>query len=160
MTFTDDPAGMNVRSGSFFLAIAVGRCAHCGRQTAVVAIGLPAGYEQLEEGDWRTAPEPTLLFDIDALSADVGRVLRDCFPLFHPGGDAQSGARRWRNHCESCGDPQDDYWLHCEPAAPFLPLTPQAASRIDLVAIDAALLASACGFSAGVPFLDAMRRDG
>jgi ribosomal protein S14 len=160
MTRPQDDDRMNVRSASFFLAFAVGRCQHCGRQTALLAIGVPAGSERRDEDEWGEVGGPTLLFDIEALADDIGELLRNCAPHYHAATGAPAGEGRWQNHCESCGEPQDDYWLHCEPDAPFLPLTPEAASRIDLVAIDAALLACACGFSEGVPLLDAMRRGG
>ena len=151
---------MNVRGHPFFLAFTVGCCTGCGRQTALVAIGLPAGHERFDDGQWQRIDAPALLFELEALMPDIAVLLRECCPQFHAGIDVAGERYGWRNHCQSCGQLQSDYWLHCEPGGAFLPLDAEAASRIDLIVVDAAFAAAACGLSDGVPFLDAMRRSG
>jgi len=151
---------VNVRCGSFFLAFASGSCTSCGGQTDLVAIGLPAGHERCEEGVWWSADEPVLLFDIEVLAPGIGAVLFDGCPQFRAVRSAGDNRSVWCNHCQSCGAPQADYWLHCEPGGAFLPLSPEMASSIDLIAVDLAFAARACGFSEGVPLPYAMRRSG
>lgn len=121
----------------------------------LIALGALAGHERLDDSGWLVASDVGLFHDIDYLAPQAGVLVRDIFPQFR---QAVAPDLRWLNHCEYCGRAQDDYWLHCEPNAPFLPLTAEAADRIDLIALRAPFEAVAGGLSDGIAFFDAMRR--
>ena len=147
----------NVRASEFFIAFAVGPCARCAQLMPLIALGAPVGHERLDDGGWLAVSEETLLHDIESLAPEASAVVQALFPQFRP---TPAPDQRWLNHCGSCGCAQDDYWLHCEPDAPFQPLSAEAADWIDLIACHMPFAAQAQGMSEGIAHFGAMRRVG
>lgn len=137
----------NVRSESYFIACSVVACERCSLATGVVCVGVTAGHQRLIDDEWITIGSAALLFQVEYLEAAVVPVLQELSPQFRIAAAGTGWGEYWLNHCQHCGAPQDDYWLHCEPGAAFLPADSIDTRRMDLVAVHEPFFATAVGFS-------------
>lgn len=133
-------ADANFKASHYYLLSAATRCPHCGMQTPVFALALPAPHQWLHLDDedpradaWQSAPAPTVLFHVEALSDAAALRLRDVAPGYRLSCPPASVASRWINHCGRCDEPLEDNDLHCEPEAAFVPISPEAAHLILLM---------------------------
>jgi hypothetical protein len=57
------------------------------------------------------------------------------WPNFHPMRRSHAGYGGFANHCPSCGTPQDDFYLHCQPGGIFFSFQDPVAQelRIDVL---------------------------
>ena len=142
---------INIRSPTFLVARALAVCGRCRSSTPVIAAAVPPGHETRDEDTWEIADHHALLFHIDYLSAAVIMRLQ-----------AQGAYRRdthWINHCRSCGAPQDDLELFCEPEGAFLPTSASSAALIELLSVDEPLEAAAAGYAIEPQFLFTTRKE-
>jgi hypothetical protein len=136
---------INIRSPTFFVARAVAVCGRCRSPIPVIAVAVPPGHETRDEDSWEIADHHALLFHIDYLPAAVSTRLQ-----------AQGAYRcdtHWINHCESCGAPQDDLELFCEPEGAFLPTSESSAALIEIRPVDEPFEAAAAGYAIEPQFL-------
>jgi hypothetical protein len=64
--------------------------------------------------------------DLDeSLRRQLGR-----WPRFHPIHRSGSASGPFANHCGSCGKPQDDFYLHCQPGGLFFSFQDPAAQAL------------------------------
>ena len=137
----------NVHSESYFVAYSVVACERCSLATGVVCVGVTAGHQRLIDDEWIAIDSPALLFQVEYLDSAVVLVLQQLSPKFCIAAAGTGWGEYWLNHCQHCGAPQDDYWLHCEPGAAFLPVDSTDTGRMDLVAVHEPFFATAVGFS-------------
>jgi hypothetical protein len=88
------------------------RCWHCQAYVVVICLYCQSGFV---EGEAMLDFSVSNISDVDeSLRVQLAR-----WPQFHPtrlrGGDIGPFA----NHCPSCGRPQEDFYLHCEPGGVF-----------------------------------------
>jgi len=158
---------INVRSTGWFIAQTRGRCWSCRKFTPLVAVALPPTHETLETNDvedggteeaWEPADGNALLFHIEHLPAASQSRLRRKAPAFRRGQSHSDTDLYWRNHCEHCDAAQDDEDLFCEPEGAFTPVTPEAASAINLQAVSEPFEALARGYQYDPEFFEYMPR--
>jgi hypothetical protein len=147
----------NVRSARYLLAHSVGPCSSCGQPTALFALGLSPGHERHLDDEWLPVNAGALLFYVEYLPPAVIRVLEEIAPDYRPDHSLSMDAEYWLNHCQNCGVAQEDYWLHCEPDAAFLPTIAQAAEQIQLLDVRAPFAARATGISDEFALFASMR---
>ena len=158
-------ADANVRSSGYFVLRADASCRHCGRSTALLALGVPRDHETLElpedaedAGTWQPVGGNALLFFVQELPDSVRRRLSELSQSFRPARRAAMLNSYWANHCEHCGAPFGDHELHCEPEGAFMPASEQAAAAVRLVPIPEHFEAVAAGYSLEPAFFSCMRR--
>jgi hypothetical protein len=141
MQAADELADANHKAAHFYLLSTHRPCQRCGVSTRVFALALPASHQSLYVDDdnesadvWQAAEVPTVLFHVTALSASVALRLQALAPGYRPALKASINAR-WTNHCDHCREPLDDNDLHCEPEAPFMPISTEAARAIHLTEV-------------------------
>jgi hypothetical protein len=156
----------DVRSAVYYLAHAVVRCGRCLEATSVFALALPPNHEK-RIGDancaadtWECAGYGAFLSYVEYLPPDVRRLLGQLAPTYRPSGSHTGDNAYWLNHCAHCRAPQDDYFLHCEPDAAFLPTTASGAAQIQLLEVRESFAACAVGYSHELPYFDFMRMIG
>ncbi|MFI4888974.1 MAG: hypothetical protein ACHQIL_00420 [Steroidobacterales bacterium] len=147
----------NVRSAVYLLAQSVGPCCRCKRPTALFSLGLSPGHERQLDDDWVPVNAFALLFFVEYLPPEVIRVLQELAPDYRPARSCATGSKYWLNHCQHCGMVHEDYWLHCEPGAEFLPTAERAAGQIQIHVVRESFAARAGGFSDEIPLLASMR---
>jgi len=160
------PAEPNLRSDTYFIAMAVCLCEYCGRSTRLLALALPAGHETLDvDADvvrrdaadvWRRADALAFVFQVEALSASVQRRLRAFSSHYRR--EVDELGDRWVNHCEHCGAVQSDDALYCEPGGAFMPGSAAQATAVELLECREAFDAVAGGYSFEVEHFEFMRR--
>jgi len=150
----------NFKASHFYLLNAAAACPHCGLQTRVFALAVPAAHQWLHADDedeptdaWAAAHTPAVLFHVEALSGAAALRLRDLAPGYRPSHSPASGASRWINHCDCCDGPLEDDDLHCEPEAAFMPISPEAAGMISLTEVRHPLLVNATDSAPGANWL-------
>jgi len=159
---------INVRSGSYLIALTVGTCWYCGAATSLLALALPPGHETLamdagSEGEglaqevWDAALCSALLFYVGYLPDAVQRRLQELAPLYRIARSAATQGSYWANHCERCGSLLDDHNLFCEPEGAFLPTSHARAAAIQLLGIDEPLEAAAAGYACDPEFFESVR---
>ena len=146
----------NVRSAAYVLAQAVGTCWCCKQPTALYSLGLPPGHERQLDDEWVPVNAGALLFYVEYLPPEIVRVLQELALDYRSDHSRTTDSEYWLNHCQHCGVAQEDYWLHCEPDAAFLPTTDQAAEQIQLFDVREPFAARARGFSDELPFFASM----
>jgi hypothetical protein len=157
MTQSNPVEWTNVRSAGYLLAHSVASCSRCGQPTALFALGLLPGHERHLDNEWLPVNASALLFYVEYLPPAVIRVLEELAPDYRPDHSNTTECEYWLNHCQNCGLAQEDYWLHCEPDAAFLPTIGQAAEQIQLFDVRAPFAARAAGFSDEFALIASMR---
>lgn len=157
MTQGELQEGTNVRSTACTLAQSVGLCWRCRRPTALYSLGVAPGHERYIDDEWIPAHTHALLFSVEYLAPPMVCILRELAPEYLMGSGEAPGGMCWLSHCQHCGAAQDDYWLHCEPGAAFLPVSAKAAEQIQIVDLREPLAARVGGFSEEIPFLTPTR---
>lgn len=162
-------SGINVRSQNYLIARATGECPHCHAETCLVALMLPPQHEALSmnendqqvgegssiRGDtWERAHRHAFLFYVESLPDEVSRRLQALAPMYRFAVSPATQGSHWANHCERCGAFQEDHDLFCEPEGAFLPVSPAAASRIELAPIGEAIEAAAAGYAIDPQFVE------
>ena len=108
----DPPSGFSIESHSAWVAATRIICWKCHRETEVICVYCEHGViDQELYSD----------FSVSSISA-INAVLADqlkAWPTFRWRLDKSLGRRVLTNHCTSCGAPQSDYYLHCEPGGAF-----------------------------------------
>lgn len=158
-------ADANVRAPAYFVLRADAHCRHCGRLTALLALGVPRDHETLDlpedaecAGTWQPAGADALLFFVQELPDSVRRRMSGLSQCFRPAHGAATSNSYWANHCEHCGALFSDYELHCEPEGAFMPASEQAAAGVRLMPIPEPFLAVTAGYSPEPEFFGCMRR--
>ncbi len=158
MSEHDEASGINFRAGHYWIARTVGVCPQCHGQTDLVALVLPPGHEALsvdEETDtWESVPRHAFLFYVESVSDEVRDRLQTLAPPYRVAPSPATDERYWANHCACCGAFQEDHDLFCEPEGAFLPVSPAAASRIELLPVAQALEVSAAGCAIDPQFVE------
>jgi hypothetical protein len=164
----NESSGINVRSQHYLIARTAGICPHCHSKTCVVALMLPPGHEVLSmneddestcggssiRGDtWESVPRHAFLFYVDSLPDQVRCRLQALAPMFRFAVSPTTQGSFWANHCAQCGAIQEDHDLFCEPEGAFLPVSPAAASSIELLLIQEALEVAAAGYAIDPQFI-------
>lgn len=158
-------ADANIRAPGYFVLRADAPCRHCGRSTALLALGVPLDHETLEvpedaegSGTWQHAGGTALLFFLQELPDSVRWRLIELSKSFRPAHGAAGLNSCWANHCEHCSAPIGDQELHCEPDGAFMPASEQAAAALRLLSIPEPFEAVAAGYSLEPEFFSSMRR--
>jgi hypothetical protein len=158
-------ADANVRAPGYFVLRADAPCRHCGRSTALLALGVPPDHETFElpedaegAGTWQHAGANALLFFVQELPDSVRRRLSELSQSFRPAHGAARLNSYWANHCEHCRAPFGDQELHCEPEGAFMPASERAAAALRLLPIPEPFEAVAAGYSLEPEFFSCMRR--
>ena len=148
----------NFRSTAYYAAQRSIDCRLCGGSTRIVALGLPANHEVLDEdaeldAAWQPVAANALLFFLEQLPLAAEQQLRLLAPGFRrtPSEAAQHGF--WANHCERCDATLDDQELHCEPGDSFVPSSEAEGSKIRVIRIEEPIEVSAQGCSLDPAFL-------
>ena len=134
-------ADANFKASRFYLLSTTTSCPHCGFQTQVYALAMPAAHQWLhsddegEAGTWQSANAPAVLLHVEGLSSAVAIRLGELAPRYRLSLSPASGACRWANHCDHCDEALEDEDLHCEPEAAFMPISPEAAHTIRLTEV-------------------------
>ncbi len=76
--------------------------------------------------------EIIILSDIQEMPHEVAEAVRQRFPHFKLTRTRVGGYRYYGNTCPACSGLYDDFYLHCEPDAPFCPMTAEEAERLTL----------------------------
>jgi hypothetical protein len=147
----------NIRSSSYLIAETQARCAHCGRASRVLAVGLPPNHETLDEGEWQQVDANALIFNIASLPDAIARQLLERSPGFHQTGGADPAESHWVNHCPYCAGAFSDDELHCEPGG-FMPGSTLEAQAISLTKVERSFSAAAGGYALEPEFFASMRR--
>ena len=164
MTSIDDAAtgtsrsiDIIMRADSYLIALTAGICEACGSPTRLIGLMLPQGHEILAEdeiGDpdgesrtnyWERSTRATQLFYVLELPAAVLRHLRQIAPAYRLAGGGETEFPYCANHCEHCDSRFDDQDLFCEFEGVFVPISPAAASKIDLLRIFEPIALAAAG---------------
>jgi hypothetical protein len=153
MTQAGPTDGTNVRSAAYLVAHSVGACERCQRPTSLFSVGLLPGHERHLDNEWVTVNSPVLLFQVEHLATDVISVLSELSQHYRLTHSGPTDSECWLNHCQHCGAPQEDYWLHCEPEGAFMPTSVQAAEQVQFVQVQGPFAAAAMGFSDGLPHM-------
>jgi len=159
------PSTINNRAPSYFIACGLQRCGHCRKLTPVVGLVLPAGHETLEvDADvalgalandaWETAEVGAILFDVEYLPEAVENRLRQLSQHYRADRGEATERLSWTNHCAFCGAPQADVELYCEPEGAFMPISPEAAAKIQLYEVREAFEAQSAGYAYAPEFLE------
>jgi hypothetical protein len=164
-------SGIRVRSATYAIARTKCLCPHCGAETGVVALLLPPHHEVLsieeEDGEdgqggegsslcsaaWERAPRHAFLFYVESIADQVRRRLQAQTPTYRFALSPATQDCYWANHCSRCDHLQEDHDLFCEPEGAFLPVSPAAASGIELLPIPEALEAAAAGYAIDPQFI-------
>lgn len=167
MAVASSKADINVRSGSYFIAHAAGKCGRCRAGTRFVALALPPRHQSLTldwdvQKDefvaytWETAESSAFLFYVEYLPPQVQQRLQAVSECYRFAFSERTQASYWANHCPSCGALVEDHDLFCEPDGAFLPTTAAGAAAVTLVRIDEVLEAGAIGYACEPQFLESM----
>jgi len=160
----DGDESPNVRASSYLLARSTRHCGHCGRQTHVFAIILPAGHETLGVEDdpcadeWEVSPAPTLLSHVSSLSAPDPECLRALAPGYRLDHGRTAEGPYWMNHCEHCEAPLADVDTVEEYDSAFNPARPEGAAAIVLRELSGPFAARCGANTEDLPSFEAMRR--
>jgi hypothetical protein len=76
--------------------------------------------------------EIIILSEIREMPHAVAQAVRRRFPSFQFTRTRVGGYRYYGNTCPACSALYDDFYLHCEPDAPFCPMTAEEAERLTL----------------------------
>jgi hypothetical protein len=163
----DSNDDINLRSDSYWIAHAIGKCGHCRAATRLIALALPPGHQSLTPewnvhtdefvGDvWESASASAFLFYVEYLSTPVQRRLGEFSRSYRLACSDPTHGPYWSNHCDSCGAAMHDHELFCEPDGAFLPATPANASAVKLVRITEPLEAGAAGYAGEPQFFESM----
>jgi hypothetical protein len=168
MKYLED-GGLNVRSDHYVIARTAALCPHCHAQTCLVALMLPPHHEVLSmseedqrigEGSsighdsWESVPRGGFLFYVETLADEVQRRLQAFAPMYRFAMSPATQGSYWANHCSQCGAFQEDHELFCEPGGAFLPVSPAAASSIELLSVHEALQVAAAGYAIDPQFIE------
>jgi hypothetical protein len=167
MVASDPKANINVRSSSYWIAHATGRCEGCRAETRCVALALPPSHQSLvldwdgqdDESvayNWETAECSAFLFYIEYLPDETRRRLQAASEGYRFAFSERTQESYWANHCAACGALMEDHDLFCEPDGAFLPTTAQSAAAVTLERVGEALEAGAVGYACDPQFLDSM----
>jgi hypothetical protein len=155
--------GANIQSPSYYLLSAKAACPHCGRDTRVFALAVPAVHRWLHADEdaavptWQDAVGPAVLFRIEGLAPAVRQRLRLLAPGYRPARGQSPAASPWLNHCDRCREPLDEDELHGEPEGAFMPTDPAAARAIESKVVHQPLQASAGGYVPDAEWLRHLR---
>jgi hypothetical protein len=158
---------INVRSSSYWIVRATGKCDRCRAETRFVALALPPNHQSLEldwdiEADelvaynWETVEWSAFLFYVEYLPKKVRRRLQAVSKGYRFAFSERTLNSYWANHCATCGALIEDHDLFCEPDGAFLPTTAEGAATVTLECIDEAFEAGAVGYACDPQFLDSM----
>lgn len=121
----EDASELSITSDRAYVAAATVPCSTCHQQIEVICIYCDTGV---------VSGEPLTQFTVtDVVRVDeaLARQLAP-WPHFRPVAESSHGARRFANHCPSCGAEQDDRELHSEPGDPFFDIPRAAPGSIRL----------------------------
>ena len=108
----DQPRGFSIESHYACIAATRIPCWKCRREIEVICVFCEHGVIDHEVySDFSVSS----ISAINALLADQLKA----WPTFRWRFDRNLGRRVLMNHCASCGAPQSDYYLHCEPDGAF-----------------------------------------
>jgi hypothetical protein len=162
-------SGINFRSPHYWIARTAGVCPQCHAETRLVALILPPGHEALSideedtlidrdastRGDlWESVPRHAFVFYVEFLPDEVRRRLQVLAPMYRFAASPATQGSYWANHCARCGAFQEDQDLFCEPEGAFLPVSPAAASSIELLPVPEAFEVSAAGYAIDPQFVE------
>ena len=147
----------NIRSSSYYIAEMQARCAKCGRQSRVFALGVPPNHEIHVDVEWQNIDGNAFIFYVAELPDAVNRRLFGRSPAFRLQRGQDPADSHWVNHCEHCAEPISDEELHCEPGG-FMPSRVEEAEAISLSHIDESFSAHAAGYALAPEFFASMRR--
>ena len=103
---------------------------------------------------WERAPLRALLFYIEYLPEAVRGRLQALAPGYRRAFSPATQGAYWANHCDQCDGLHEDHDLFCEPEGAFLPVSPAAASAIELLSIAEPIHAAATGYAQNPEFLE------
>jgi hypothetical protein len=158
---------INVRSDSYWIGRATGKCDCCRAETQLVALAVPPHHQSLEldpdiEADesvadhWEAAGWSAFLFYVEYLSEQVRRRLQGVSKGYRIAFSERTQGSYWANHCAACGALMEDHDLFCEPDGVFSPTTAESAAAVTLERVDEALEAGVAGYACDPEFLDSM----
>jgi hypothetical protein len=165
----DELGGINFRSHHYWIARTASVCPQCLGETCLVALMLPPRHEALSideedtsvaadasaRGDtWESVPRHAFVFYVESLPDAVRRRLQALAPMYRFAASPATQGSYWANHCARCGALQEDHDLFCEPEGAFLPVSPAAASSIELLPLAEALEVSAAGHAIDPQFFE------
>ncbi len=107
-----------------YLVHAMTPCERCHTDMPVVALLAP--HVPSMKG------EVIMLSEIREMPHAVAEAVRRRFPSFKLTRTRVGGYRYYGNTCPACSGLYDDFYLHCEPDAPFCPMTAEEAERLTL----------------------------
>jgi adenine-specific DNA methylase len=147
----------NIRATSYYIAEMRVRCAKCGRQVPVFALGVPPNHELQVEGEWQNVDANALIFHVTELPEAVCRQMLERSPAFRLQLGQDAADLHWANHCEHCGGLFSEDELHCEQGG-FMPSRAQEAEAIFLSQVLEEFSACAAGYALEPEFFATMRR--
>jgi len=138
---------MNIRSPAYAIASTSAVCAVCGAWTHVIALVVPPNHAVRGESAWERAPLRACLFYVEDLAEPVRAAVHLLAPWYRLARSAATGTAYWMNHCEHCGEAQEDHDLHCEPASAFMPNGEDGAAHVECLGVAEPFAAVAGGYS-------------
>jgi hypothetical protein len=153
---------VNVRCDRYLIARSRAICPRCGAETRVVALMMPPRHETRsgneERDSWDGTESHAFLFYVESLPDAVRQRMKALAPMYRFAASPAAQCSYWANHCDRCGGIQEDHDLFCEPEGAFLPISPEAASIIELFPMDETLEAAAAGHAMDPAFIEFMLR--